>query len=141
MSDIFEKQKRSDIMSAVRSDNNKSTELKLIDIFKNLGIKGWRRSYKVKGKPDFVFLKEKIAMFTDGCFWHGHSCRNISPKDNSEYWRKKITANKMRDVIVGNHLRSLGWKVVRIWECELIKKNCHIAIAKMKDVLVVVDKK
>lgn len=67
-------------MSRVRSKNNKSTELKLIQIFKENGITGWRRNYKVKGHPDFVFLDKKIAIFVDGCFWHGHDCRNTRPQ-------------------------------------------------------------
>ena len=89
MSDIFNKAKRSEIMKKVRSKNNKSTELKLIQIFKENNIHGWRRNYKVKGHPDFVFLNKKIAIFVDGCFWHGHDCRNTKPKDNQEYWDKK----------------------------------------------------
>ena len=72
MSDVFDNKKRSEIMKNVRSNNNKSTELKLIKLFKEYGITGWKRKYKVKGHPDFVFLKEKIAIFVDGCFWHGH---------------------------------------------------------------------
>lgn len=76
MSDVFSHKKRSDIMSKVRSKNNKSTELKLIQIFEENNIKGCRRNYPVKGHPDFVFLDKKIAIFVDGCFWHGHDCRN-----------------------------------------------------------------
>ena len=59
-------------MRKVKSKKNKSTELRLIDIFKQNGITGWKRNYPVKGHPDFVFLKEKVAVFVDGCFWHGH---------------------------------------------------------------------
>ena len=65
MADMFDDKKRSEIMSRVRSKNNKSTELKLIQIFKENGITGWRRNYKVKGHPDFVFLDKKIAIFVD----------------------------------------------------------------------------
>ena len=68
MADIFEKEKRSKIMSAVHSKQNKSTEMKLIKIFKENGIVGWQRNYKVKGHPDFVFPDKKIAIFVDGCF-------------------------------------------------------------------------
>ena len=68
MADIFEKEKRSKIMSAVYSKQNKSTEMKLIKIFKENGIVGWRLNYKVKGHPDFVFPDKKIAIFVDGCF-------------------------------------------------------------------------
>ena len=85
MADTFSKEKRSQIMRQVKSSRNKSTEIKLIDFFKRYSIKGWRRNYKLFGKPDFVFLKSKKAIFVDGCFWHGHDCRNTKPKDNKEY--------------------------------------------------------
>lgn len=76
MADIFNDEKRSEIMRKVKSKKNKSTELRLIEIFKQNGITGWKRNYPVKGHPDFVFQKEKVAVFVDGCFWHGHDCRN-----------------------------------------------------------------
>lgn len=123
MSDIFTKEKRSEVMSHIRSKNNKSTELKLIKIFKEYGITGWRRNYNVKGHPDFVFLQKKIAVFVDGCFWHGHNCRNTVPKDNYDFWNKKIKNNKSRDRNITKIFNSKGWFVIRIWECELKKRN------------------
>ena len=69
MADVFDKGQRSQIMQKVKSHGNKSTEMKLISVFSVNGICGWRRNYPVKGHPDFVFLKEKIAVFVDGCFW------------------------------------------------------------------------
>ena len=117
MSDIFSKEKRSYIMKTVKSSNNKSTELKLIYLFKKYSIKGWRRNYKIFGKPDFVFCGKKIAVFTDGCFWHGHNCRNTVPKDNSEYWENKINRNRKRDIEVNKHLKKIGWSVISIWDC------------------------
>ncbi|NLO57939.1 MAG: hypothetical protein GX110_04270 [Synergistaceae bacterium] len=77
MSDIFGKDERSEIMRKVRSKGNRSTELRIMKLFKNNEIKGWRRNYDIVGHPDFVFLKKKVAIFVDGCFWHGHNCRNI----------------------------------------------------------------
>lgn len=118
MADIFTKEKRSEVMSHIRSKNNKSTELKLIKIFKEYGITGWRRNYNVKGHPDFVFLKKKIAVFVDGCFWHGHNCRNHKPEDNSDYWCKKIINNQRRDKKITKLFKDRGWIVIRIWECE-----------------------
>lgn len=132
MSDIFEKSKRSEIMSRVKSQGNKSTELKLIDIFEELGIKGWRRKYRVKGHPDFVFLKERIAVFVDGCFWHGHNCRNLKPDDNKEYWNKKIRNNIEHDEAINLLFSNRGWIVIRIWECELKNKNRDILMEKLK---------
>jgi DNA mismatch endonuclease, patch repair protein len=77
MTDTFTKKQRSNVMRAVKAKGNKSTELKLVEIFKSYHITGWRRNYKIIGKPDFVFPKLKIALFADGCFWHGHNCRNL----------------------------------------------------------------
>lgn len=123
MADVFDSKKRSSIMSKVRSKNNKSTELKLIKVFKEKNITGWRRNYPVKGHPDFVFLDRKIAIFVDGCFWHGHDCRNTRPADNSDYWSNKRERNIQHDKEITDLFRSRGWTVIRIWECELKKKN------------------
>lgn len=132
MSDIFDKAKRSEIMSVVRSKSNKSTELKLISIFRNNHIHGWRRNYNVKGHPDFVFLDMKIAIFVDGCFWHGHDCRNTRPVDHAEYWNKKRERNVQHDKEVTALFQRRGWTVIRIWECELKKSNESKLLEKLK---------
>lgn len=123
MVDVFNKEKRSDIMRQVKSKGNKSTELRLIEIFKQNSITGWRRNYPVKGHPDFVFKKQKIAIFVDGCFWHGHDCRNTSPSEHQAYWHQKQERNKHHDQEITEMFKARGWKVLRIWECELRKKN------------------
>ena len=123
MADVFNDKKRSEIMRKVRSNNNKSTELKLIQVFKENGITGWKRNYPVKGHPDFVFLDKKIAVFVDGCFWHGHDCRNTRPSDNADYWTKKRERNIRHDKEITALFERRGWMVIRIWECELKKKN------------------
>lgn len=110
-------------MRAVKSRGNISTELKLIELFKINQIIGWRRGYKLFGNPDFVFPQKKTVVFADGCFWHGHNCRNVKPKANSEYWKKKIERNKQRDKVVTEKLSEKGWIVFRIKECEIKKKN------------------
>ncbi len=135
MADIFDDEKRSNIMSRVRSKGNKSTELRVIKLFEDKGITGWRRHYNVKGHPDFVFLKERVAVFVDGCFWHGHECRNIHPKDNEEYWNKKRQRNIQHDLEITEYFQKRGWTVVRIWECELKKKNETVALEKLHVVL------
>ncbi len=119
MTDIFSKEKRSEIMRAVKSKKNLSTEIRLIQLFKERKIKGWRRNYKLLGKPDFVFPKSKIAVFADGCFWHGHNCRNTKPAQNAAYWQRKIERNKQRDREVTEALELKQWRVIRIWECEI----------------------
>lgn len=123
MTDVFSKEKRSQVMRAVRSKGNKSTEIALIKIFKNRKISGWRRNFNLIGKPDFVFPKKKIVVFVDGCYWHGHTCRKRKPGHNNEYWKEKISNNKKRDKFVTKKLRSVGWQVIRIWECEIRKKR------------------
>ena len=123
MADVFSKEQRSSIMKKVKSRGNKSTELKLIEYFRENNITGWRRNYRVKGHPDFVFLEGKTAVFVDGCFWHGHDCRNTRPKQNAEYWDKKRARNIQHDLEITEMFEKRGWKVIRIWECELQKKN------------------
>lgn len=132
MTDIFDAEKRSDIMRQVKSQKNKSTELRLIEIFKQNGITGWRRNYPVKGRPDFVFSKKKVAVFVDGCFWHGHDCRNTRPADHQEYWQKKREQNMKRDKDVTAMFEARGWTVLRIWECELKKKKEAALILRLK---------
>lgn len=135
MADIFDKQQRSQIMRKVKSSGNKSTEIRLISVFKENNISGWRRNYAVKGHPDFVFLKMKIAVFVDGCFWHGHDCRNTTPSDNKEYWDRKRQRNIQHDREVTAIFEARGWTVIRIWECELKKKNVTILLKKLEPLL------
>lgn len=130
MADVFDSKKRSDIMSKVRSNNNKSTELAIIKFFKENNITGWKRNYPVKGHPDFVFLDKKISVFVDGCFWHGHDCRNTRPSDNAEYWQKKRERNIKHDKEVTAMFENRGWTVIRIWECELKNKKRSALINK-----------
>ncbi len=72
---------------------------------------------------DFVFRRERLALFVDGCFWHGCPRHATEPKNNRAFWRRKLSANKARDRLVTRALRSQGWRVLRIWEHELAKKN------------------
>lgn len=130
MSDTFSKDERSQIMRQVKSSRNKSTELKLIKIFKAHSITGWRRNFKIFGKPDFVFPRERIAIFLDGCFWHGHDCRNTKPSDNKDYWTNKIGRNIQRDKEVTEILTEKNWKVIRIWECKLKNQDYIIDLIK-----------
>jgi len=135
MADVFDRQTRSAVMSKVRSTRNKSTEMRLVELLKSVGLTGWRRNYPVIGKPDFVFQKQRVAVFTDGCFWHGHDCRNTRPSENSEYWSNKRERNMRRDAEITALFESRGWKVIRIWECELKKANEDTIIERIKSVL------
>ena len=121
--DTFSKDVRSGIMRAVKSEGNQSTEIKMLQFFRANRIKGWRRKYPVFGRPDFVFPEKRIAVFADGCFWHGHGCRNLTPKNNSDYWEKKIQHKKKRDRKVAKHMSGKGWRVFRIFECKINKSK------------------
>lgn len=121
--DSFSRQKRSWIMSQVKSVGNRSTEARLVDLLRKHGVTGWRRRYPLDGKPDFVFPKARVAVFVDGCFWHGHPTKCRMPKAHRAYWEQKIARNVVRDRLVTRSLREKGWKVVRIWEDAVLKPS------------------
>lgn len=122
MVDTFTPEKRSEIMAAIRSSGNKSTEARMIDLLISSGISGWRlHSKEILGNPDFIFDENKILIFVDGCFWHGcKQCKKI-PKTNIEFWDNKLKENIKRDKKNTRQLRHLGWRVLRVWEHELRK--------------------
>ncbi len=129
MADVFTKSERSKLMSAIRGKGNRSTEWPLRSRIIQASIRGWRIApTNIIGKPDFLFEQKKVALFVDGCFWHGCTeCRSI-PLDNHSFWLKKIRSNKKRDKFVTKALRSEGWKVLRFWEHE-VKKHPNRCIA------------
>ncbi len=72
---------------------------------------------------DFVFPKQRLAIFVDGCFWHGCPKHATQPKNNAAFWRRKLDGNRRRDALVTRTLRRAGWRVLRVWEHELAGKN------------------
>jgi DNA mismatch endonuclease (patch repair protein) len=113
---------RAELMSRVRSRGNVTTELRAVALLRRARLTGWRRHLPLPGRPDFAWSRERVALFVDGCFWHGHGCkRNLTPRRNADAWRAKINSNRSRDRRTNRILRSLGWTVVRIWECDLGK--------------------
>ncbi len=123
MPDVFTKAKRSQVMSRIRGRGNKDTELALAKLFRLNHISGWRRNQTLFGKPDFVFPKLKLAVFVDGCFWHGCPKHATKPKNNRTFWQRKLAANRARDTLVTGTLRRSGWRVLRVWEHELRRTN------------------
>lgn len=119
MPDTISKDERSRIMSLVRGKGNTSTELKVMKLFRENQITGWRRHLPILGRPDFAFPKCKVALFVDGCFWHGCPRCYRAPKSSQAYWQAKIQRNKRRDLRVTRELRRNGWQVVRVKECQL----------------------
>src|SRR5258708_38428012 len=96
---------RSKQMSLVRGTGNKSTERRFTRLLRQKNISGWRRHAALPGRPDFLFRREKLAIFLDGCFWHGcPKCNRRRPKSNAPFWARKLDQNRERDRRVGQEL-------------------------------------
>lgn len=115
--DVFTRAKRSVVMAAIRGRGNQSTEQAFAIHLRASKLRGWRRhSNSVAGTPDFFFGNAKLAIFVDGCFWHGCPTCFTAPKTNVAFWRRKIQLNRLRDRRVLCSLASEGIQVIRIWE-------------------------
>jgi DNA mismatch endonuclease (patch repair protein) len=119
VADVFSVRKRSEIMSRVKSRGNKATELRLVEVFRTYKIKGWRRRARLFGNPDFIFPAWRLAVFVDGCFWHGCPTHGEFPKTNRQFWHSKLARNKKRDRLVNKILKDMGWKTLRFWQHDL----------------------
>jgi DNA mismatch endonuclease, patch repair protein len=111
---------RSRIMSLVKPRHGRTTERRLRAHLVRRAMSGWKMNVtELPGKPDFVFAQTKVAIFVDGCFWHG--CRRCKrpPSSNVAFWDLKVVVNKRRDVRVARALRRQGWTVFRVRECTL----------------------
>jgi DNA mismatch endonuclease (patch repair protein) len=126
---------RSRIMASVRSKGNRTTEVALGRILWAAGLRGYRKHWPIVGRPDFAWPSLKVAVFVDGCFWHGCSCKYL-PRSNTRFWREKIEANRRRDSRVAQQLSRTGWSVVRIRECKVASNatisRIRLAIANRK---------
>lgn len=123
MADVHSKETRSYNMSRIRSKDTKPEMLVRRFLYKN----GFRYRLHVKdlpGKPDIVLPKYKTVIFVHGCFWHGHEgCKYyVVPKTRTEWWLKKVAANKTKDSAAEEILELTRWDVICIWECELKKQ-------------------
>jgi DNA mismatch endonuclease, patch repair protein len=116
MADWLSRKQRSRNMTSIRSKGNASTELALLRLLRNARISGWRRHLNLPGKPDFAFPSQRLAVFIDGCFWHGCPRCYRMPEDNRPYWEAKVNSNRRRDRRRTRELRSLNWRVIRVWE-------------------------
>lgn len=158
MADIFTKKKRSEVMAAIRSHGNKGTEVRMAALFRAHGITGWRRQQKLRTerenkrakrgrdsqlstlnsqpaplrvRVDFVFRRERVCVFVDGCFWHACPRHGTQPSANRVFWKKKLTRNVERDREVSQALRKAGWTVLRVWECALTKSRAGRTVARV----------
>lgn len=130
MADVFSEKKRSEIMSKIRSKHTK-VEVSLRKKVWNSRMRYRLHCKKLPGKPDFVFPSKKIAVFVDGCFWHGCPKCYRKPKNNKKYWEWKLKYNKDRDKKHNKELRKMGWRALHFWEHE-IKKSPDKCVEKIK---------
>jgi len=124
MVDIFTKDKRSQIMKAVKSKDSKLE----IDFRKALWNQGFRYRKNVTGyfgKPDLVLKKYRTVIFIDSCFWHGCKKHGKLPTTRKKWWADKIEANRQRDKKVTRHYKAIKWNVIRLWEHDLKRRDFY----------------
>lgn len=123
MTDVMTPKQRSRCMAAIKGKDTKP-ELIVRKYLFSRGLRFRIQVRKLPGNPDIVLPKYKTVVFVNGCFWHGHEgCKYFRlPKSNVEFWREKIERNIERDRDTIQALLDLGWKVIRVWECELRNK-------------------
>lgn len=136
MADWLTREQRSRNMASIRSKGNKTTERRFVSLMRAAHISGWRSHANLPGKPDFVFRKKRLAVFVDGCFWHGCPRCYRLPEDNRPYWKEKLLYNRRRDRRNSRQLRAKGWKVMRIWEhlLESTRERAQV-ISRLRNIL------
>ena len=122
MADTISKEKRSEVMSKIRSKDTK-IEIQVRHWLHHHSIRYRKHRKDIIGTPDIAIKKYKIAIFVHGCFWHGHEDCKIQhiPKTRADYWQKKIINNKIRDQKKLEELGNNGWSVFIVWECQINK--------------------
>ena len=119
--DQFTKEKRSEIMRSVRTQDT-APEIRLRRALWKVGLRYRTRTRIESTKPDVAFLRKRVLVFVDGCFWHGCPRHYTKPAENAAFWSAKIEKNRVRDARNNQILESKGWTVLRFWECEVEKE-------------------
>lgn len=132
MADRLTPEERSHLMSLIRGQNT-TPEMRLRKALWIAGLR-YRLKNRLPGKPDIVFPSVKVAVFVDGCFWHGCPVHGRVPKSNQGFWLKKFTRNIARDIAAEAALAALGWRVLRFWEHEVEKDLVGCAFKVLKAV-------
>lgn len=127
MADIMTPAQRSERMSRIRSQNTKP-EMLVRRFLHGQGFRFRLHARDLPGRPDLVLPKYRAVVFVEGCFWHGHSCqKGRVPGTNPDFWQAKVAANQARDKRNQRALRRDGWRVIRVWECQLAKSKTRDA--------------
>lgn len=143
MADVHNSATRSFNMSRIKAKDTKPE----LSVRKFLFANGFRYKLHAKylpGKPDIVLTKYKTVLFINGCFWHGHEdCRYFSlPKTRTEWWLKKISANKNRDIINSKKIKEAGWHVINIFECNLKSEKAELTLRSLvQEILTIYNQK
>ncbi len=134
MTDVFDKEKRSEVMSKIRGKDTKP-EIILRQYLFSKGLRFRKNDKRYPGSPDVVLPKYNTIIFVNGCFWHLHKdCKYARmPKSNVEFWQKKLYGNRERDKRNKKDLEEMGWKVITVWECELKKDKREETLKKLYD--------
>jgi len=121
LTDILSPEERSKRMSLIRGTGS-APEIKLRRLVHGMGFRYRLHVRELPGKPDLVFPSRHAIIFMHGCFWHRHSGCKLArlPKSKLEFWKPKLDANKKRDISNQRQLKDLGWRVLVVWECEMV---------------------
>lgn len=121
MSDTLSPPERSERMSRIRNKNS-DPEMKLRRLIHSMGFRYRLHVKGLPGTPDLVFPSRRAIIFMHGCFWHRHEGCKLArlPKSKLDYWQPKLEANKTRDLMQQQQLRDLGWRLLVVWECEMV---------------------
>jgi DNA mismatch endonuclease, patch repair protein len=130
MADCFAPTVRSRIMATVRNRHT-APELRLRKSLWSLGCRYRLHDRRVPGSPDISIPRARVAIFVDGCFWHGCPRCYTPPKSNAPFWRKKLKVNERRRHNVRRELRIAGWQCIEIWECD-VERNCERAARRIQ---------
>lgn len=136
MSDVFTPEKRSEVMSRIRSKDTKIENIVRKWLFAH-GFRYRKNDVRLPGKPDILLPKYRTVIFVHGCFWHGHEgCKYfVIPKTRTDFWLNKIKGNIERDKKNISCLKQNGWNVIVIWECEL-RSNPEKRLEELKEELI-----
>jgi len=133
MADVLTPDQRKYNMSRIKAKNT-GPEAKIRKMLSAENIRGYRLHYNLPGKPDMVFIKKRIAIFIDGCFWHKCPVDFQEPETRKEFWMKKIQSNVDRDKKVNAQLKEDGWTVLRFWEHE-VRRNSDDVVRRIAETL------